>query len=229
MAFRLQTKNFFLTYPDADFDNQVLCDFLWNKLSSSDPAYIVVSREYHKYPQGHEQEGQEDLNRPHHHALIILGKKKDIKNARFFDFSGKHCNIQQAPREGSTLPQCRNYTIKDGLFYERGELPANFDDNGTGTGRKRNSDEAFQEALAEPTKEGFLEKIRTKAPRDYIIMHDKITSFAAKHYAPAIPDFTTGYTIDNFILPEALSDWYSTYFLVRASTLATFQNQLIVE
>lgn len=209
MTFRLQTKNFFLTYPDADFDNANLEAFITTKLERYLPTYVVVSKEFHKYPEGHELAGQEDLDRPHHHALILLEKKADIKNARYFDFHGKHCNIQSAPKPNATLTDARNYVIKDGNFHEHGTFVDPKES------RKRNSDQAFAEALDAPTKEGFLEAIRTKAPRDYVIMHDKVTAFAAKHYAPSIPDFTTGYTVDDFNLPEAVTDWYSTYFMVR--------------
>lgn len=84
MAFRLRSKNFFLTYADADFDNTWLCDTIRLKVTKFNPIYIVVSREFHKYPENHEFAGQEDLNRPHHHVLIVLERELDIKNARKF-------------------------------------------------------------------------------------------------------------------------------------------------
>jgi len=208
--FRVRASALFVTYPDADFDNQLLLDFLKDKFHRQSVNYIVVCREYHKYPEGHELEGQEDESRPHHHALIILQRRCDIKNSRFLDFNEKHPNIQPAPKPNATLTDARTYIIKDGLFVEDGEFV-------DGKSSKRKSqDDVYEEALNEATAEGFLSVLETKAPRDFVIMHDKITAMAAKRYKKDKPDFESRYSIEDFNLPTAITDWYAYNFMVSA-------------
>lgn len=227
-TFRIGYRNIFLTYAQSSFENGNLVAYLFEKLEPYDPVYIVVSKEFHKYPEGHELAGQENPDEPHHHALIQLKKKPSIRNARYFDYNGRHPSIEKAPKEingnaVATLSDTRQYVIKDGVFVEEGE----FDPNNAVLGRKRNNDAVYAEALACQTEEEFTEKLQSEAPRDFIIFNDKITSFAKRRFKPTIPAYQSERTIDDFILPAAVSDWYTSDFMVRGFHTRTLLLTLI--
>lgn len=197
--FRVQYKNIFLTYPQSDLDNNVLADHLVDKLDSFQPLYVAVSKELHA-----------DGN-PHHHVLIQLGLKPNIINPEYFDFDGRHPNIQKAPRAGATISQTRDYVIKDGNYVERGEFVER--------GAKRNRDTVYAEALAAATKEEAEEIIKTGAPRDYFVAASQITSRLNSIYDNnEVRKTEAEYSMLQFQdIPEPVWSWYSNHVLVSTS------------
>lgn len=95
--FRLQSKNFFLTFPQADFELQGFVD-LHKELCT----YVLVSSETHA-----------DGNL-HRHALLIFENRKSIRNANHFDYLDFHPNVQ-VPRN---IVATKTYIKKDGTFIE---------------------------------------------------------------------------------------------------------------
>lgn len=79
--FRLQGKNFFLTYPQCDVSKEDAATDLQHKLALD---YLLIAREYH-------QDGS-----PHLHALLTAKSKANIKNEKFFDLGLHHGNYQTA-------------------------------------------------------------------------------------------------------------------------------------
>jgi len=105
--FRLNAKNFFLTYPQCPLPINTLV----TKLSGLRPAtYVLVSSEQHA-------DGT-----PHLHALLCLVDKYNCRNERFFDVTCEgrtyHPNLQAV----RNLNDVRTYIIKDGNFVEQGEF-----------------------------------------------------------------------------------------------------------
>lgn len=106
MEFRLNAKHFSLTYSNVvqqgwiEFTKETLAIHLF----SLGAEHIIVSKEAHA-------DGG-----IHFHALVSFKRRKDIRNASFFDFGNVHPNIQC----------CRNvaawstYIKKDGDFFEQG-------------------------------------------------------------------------------------------------------------
>lgn len=88
--FRLQCRNFFLTYPKTPVHlmKEDFIEYLTNLCP--DYSYMCVAKEKH----------QDDT--PHFHVLLMLQSKKHIRSARYFDMehgwdtSPIHCNIQAA-------------------------------------------------------------------------------------------------------------------------------------
>lgn len=102
--FRLNSRNFFLTYPQCGEDKSTLLTFL--KSIFKHWTYICVSREVH-------QDGGLHL-----HALICCSKKTDIRGPRL-DFQGFHGNYQAARDVNATA----TYIKKDGDYQEEGSPP----------------------------------------------------------------------------------------------------------
>jgi len=88
--FRVNCRNFFLTYPQAPLylQKEDILEHLVNLCP--DYSYVCVAKEHHL-------DGS-----PHFHALLMLNKKEDVKNPRYFDIENHraltvlHCNIQCA-------------------------------------------------------------------------------------------------------------------------------------
>jgi len=104
--FRLNAKNFFLTYPQCPAAKDTLLAFLSGLRPST---YVLVSSEQHA-------DGT-----PHLHALLCLVDKYNCRNERFFDFESEgrtfHPNLQAV----RNLNDVRTYVLKDGNFVEQGE------------------------------------------------------------------------------------------------------------
>jgi len=79
MAFRIQAKNFSLTYSQA---NNITKEELFNCLKTFLPEHLIVAQEEH-------QDGGR-----HFHVSISFSTRKNITNSRFFDCNGAHANIQ---------------------------------------------------------------------------------------------------------------------------------------
>jgi len=81
-SFRLQGKNFFLTYPKCNLTREVVLSILLEKLV--DVKYVIVASELHK-------DGT-----PHIHALIMSNTKIHTRSNTFFDLTTFHGNYQAA-------------------------------------------------------------------------------------------------------------------------------------
>lgn len=103
--FRIDAKNFFLTYPQADAveSKESLLEFLTTKRSGV--VYCCVSKEQHA-------DGE-----PHYHAILSFSTRYNLRDAAYFDFSGCHPNVQAARNVRHTTI----YVKKDGDFVEFGQ------------------------------------------------------------------------------------------------------------
>lgn len=95
--FRINAKNFFLTYPQSnELSNEKIRDFFTTKGAIS----YTISREQHR-----------DGNY-HHHALIEFGQPFSSRDERIFDIEGFHPNIQTA----RNMRNVRDYVKKAGNY-----------------------------------------------------------------------------------------------------------------
>jgi len=103
MTFRIQGSNFSLTYPQSDFDLNALLDYLKQlTIGRAEVVEVIVCSERH-----------EDGNL-HRHAYVRFNYKVDLRKERFFDFMGKHANVQRT----SNVQAWKNYVRKDGECLE---------------------------------------------------------------------------------------------------------------
>jgi len=102
-SFRLNAKNFLLTFPQCFATKEQLKDHL---VSLGASGGIVC------------EESHEDGS-PHLHAFCHYQRKKDIRNPRFFDFLGFHGRYEASRDVWATI----SYVKKDGNFIEFGDYP----------------------------------------------------------------------------------------------------------
>lgn len=213
-GFRLNSKNLLLTYPQCGLDKEVALDLLREKLSDFDLAYIVVSREFHKYPEDHEHAGEPNPDDPHLHAFISLKKKYDARNPTCLDLvDPANDTVYHGNYQGARQPKnAREYVIKDGDICEHGEWVER--------GEKRNRDEAFAEALAAPSREEAEEIIKSKAPRDFFMGFGNITSALDKVFKPVHVDYQSQFDLNDFNLPADFWNWYNANFMVSSPPIS---------
>lgn len=107
MVFRVDAKNFAITFPATatlPFDKQQLLDHL---SSITGVIYTLVCKELH------------ETGVPHFHALVTFGRRKNVRDPRFFDYMGAHANVQAVRNLGQWI----DYVKKDGDYIEHGEPP----------------------------------------------------------------------------------------------------------
>lgn len=104
MQFRLDCKRLFLTYPQSDFNN----DELYNFLKEIRPIkWARICRETH-------EDGS-----PHSHAVIEFEKRFTTRQERLFDYRGRHPNIQPV----RDVQKAIEYLAKEGSYADFGQLP----------------------------------------------------------------------------------------------------------
>jgi len=102
--FRLQGKNFFVTWPQCNERKEAVLERA-REFFGADLEFAVVSEEDHA-------DGT-----PHLHAVFALTKRRDFKNANCFDsMANKHGNYQLAKQLRASV----GYVVKKGVFIAHG-------------------------------------------------------------------------------------------------------------
>jgi len=190
MAFRANSKAFFLTFPQC-FEEPAT---IGAHLESLHPTeYCVVARELH-------QDGN-----PHLHALVIYTEKKNIRNATFFDFNNYHPNIISPRDRKATVTYIKKGNPTDTDLYESGEVPTSVD-----------KDSAWRAAVDATTAVEVHRIISKSHPKEYLIHHDKIEYFANKK-ARNLEDYNPNID-DVFVLPPAIEAYLQGDFVNTVSS-----------
>jgi hypothetical protein len=104
MAFRLSSKNLFITYPQAP---NLTKEIILQKLQSLGTlTNYIIGQELHQ-----------DLG-THFHCCLTYNSPITTRNARLFDIQNYHPNVQST----RNVPQSANYCRKDGNFIESSDV-----------------------------------------------------------------------------------------------------------
>lgn len=102
--FRMQGKNFILTFPQCDTTKEVACERLESKWKDDMKGYVVC------------EEKHEDGS-PHLHVFLQFKEKKNVCKQDEFDFiGGKHGDYQVAKSVSGSI----KYVTKDGNYVAKG-------------------------------------------------------------------------------------------------------------
>lgn len=189
MAFRINSKAFFLTYPQSNTLPITLGAFL-ESLGAT--IYCLVARELH-------QDG-----RPHLHAFVIFVDKKNVRSATHFDHNGQHPNIV-APRDRqATIDYIKKENPSGPSLYESGEFVRSVD-----------KDQAWRAAVDATSAVEVHRIISQSHPKEYLLHHDKVEYFANKKQK-TLEDYNPNED-DIFILPAELQAYLQGDFLNTVS------------
>lgn len=191
MAFALNIFHVFLTYPQVPEELQR--DALHNYLTNKFAfEYCCTSEERH-----------EDGGK-HFHVYAKFTKRFRSKDQSIFDYSGRHPNIQSAYNPG----KCLTYVQKDKNFIESGVPPALKEDN------------SWDAIVAVETKDDFMQAVKAKYPRDYVLNLEKLEYYAEKRFKPELPAYVPIY--NDFIVPAPVKEWMDQMHQVRVPTAHIF-------
>nr|QQO51949.1 putative replication protein [Pepper yellow leaf curl virus] len=195
--FRINAKNFFITYPQCSLSKEEALSQLQSLETPTNKKYIKICRELH-------EDGS-----PHLHVLIQFEGKFQCKNPRFFDLVSPtrsthfHPNIQGA--KSST--DVKAYIDKDGDTIDWGAFQI---DGRSARGGCQNANDACAEALNAGSKEAALRIIREKLPKDYIFHFHNLNSNLDRIFAPPLEVFVCPFLSSSFDrVPEELQAWVS--------------------
>ncbi|AIF34812.1 replication-associated protein [Sewage-associated circular DNA virus-4] len=177
---RFHAKTVFLTYPQCPVNKEDLLAWLQ---TLRNPIYTIVSHELH-------EDGS-----PHLHAVVCWQNKLDIRDTTFFNYENYHPNIQSA----RSIKKVIAYTKKDGDFIEAGDSPIVDTANTWST--------AMDTAT---TIKEFMDTVKESNPRDYILQHERLEYFAAKHFKKDTEVYKPNF--EEFILPHEVEAWLNEEF-----------------
>lgn len=108
-SFKFDSQTAFLTYPQCGLEHVAIVDHL---RTLKDIAWARVCSEQH-------EDGS-----PHRHVVVKFVSRLQSRNARVFDVSGFHPNVQPV----RSIAKAIAYVSKDGEFTDYGSVPAGRDE-----------------------------------------------------------------------------------------------------
>ncbi|ACY05955.1 AC1 [Tomato leaf deformation virus] len=199
-AFKINAKNYFLTYPHCNLTKEEALSQLQNLETPTNKKYIKIARELH-------EDGQHHL-----HVLLQFQGKFQCKNNRFFDLVSPtrsthfHPNVQGA--KSST--DVNAYVDKDGDTLEWGEFQV---DGRSARGGSQTANDAAAEALNSGSKEAALQIIREKLPEKYLFQFHNLNCNLDKIFSKAPEPWSPPFPLSSFTnVPEEMQEWADDYF-----------------
>lgn len=194
--FRFNNKRAFLTYSQVgDNDGTALAEHLFRELSN-DPLWLELSSELH------EDGGL-------HFHVVLVWEQPFRGNEQSFDWNGLHPNIKPILGGERGLERVRKYIRKDltenpdALFIVRGDAPPYV------TSAERIT---WGHVLEENhTAADFLQAVRHAFPKEYVLRHNDLLSFAQIHFN-APDEYVPRWPRDAYTVPQELDDWVAEVF-----------------
>ncbi|BAB83043.1 replication-associated protein [Soybean crinkle leaf virus] len=171
--FKINAKNYFLTYPQCSLTKEEALSQLQNINTPTNKKYIKICRELH-------EDGS-----PHLHVLVQFEGKYQCKNNRFFDLVSPtrsahfHPNIQGAKSSSDV----KSYIDKDGDTLEWGEFQI---DGRSARGGQQSANDAYAKALNSGSKSEALNVIRELAPKDFVLQFHNLNSNLDRIFTPPL-------------------------------------------
>ncbi|ABP93353.1 replication initiation protein [Tomato leaf curl Joydebpur virus-[Kalyani]] len=193
--FRINAKNYFLTYPKCSPTKEEALSQLLNLETPVNKLFIRVCRELH------------ENGEPHIHVLLQFEGKIPMQNHRFFDLVSPtrsahfHPNVQGA--KSST--DVKAYVEKDGDFIDFGVFQI---DGRSARGGQQSANDAYAEAINSGSKAAALNILREKAPKDYVLQFHNLNSNLDRIFTPPEEVYVSPFSSSSFDqVPDELEEW----------------------
>nr|UUF95149.1 rep protein [Chilli leaf curl Ahmedabad virus] len=203
--FKINAKNYFLTYPNCSFSKEEALSQLQNLETPVNKLYIRVCRELH------------ENGEPHLHVLLQFEGKYKCQNNRFFDLISPsrpahfHPNIQRAKSSSDV----KAYVEKDGDFIDFGVFQI---DGRSARGGCQSANDAAAEALNAGSNAAAFDILREKAPKDYVLQFHNLKSNLDRIFTPPLEVYVSPCCSSSFDqVPEELEVWAAENVLGAAA------------
>ncbi|XP_075091922.1 uncharacterized protein LOC142172058 [Nicotiana tabacum] len=197
--FRIQAKNYFMTYPHRSLTKDEALTQLQNISTPVNKVFIRVSRELH-------EDGE-----PHLHVLIQFEGKYVCTNNRTFDLTSPtrsshfHPNIQGAKSSSDV----KTYVEKDGDFIDFGVFQI---DGRSSRGGCQSANDSYAKAINSGSTINALKILMEEQPRDYIRDLDKLRANLYRHYSPPKQLLISKWDPQSYVVPDDIEQWLGEVF-----------------
>ncbi|ADV15495.1 replication-associated protein [Solanum mosaic Bolivia virus] len=198
--FRVQSKNYFLTYPHCSLSKEEALSQLQALNCNINKKFIRVCRELH------------ENGEPHLHVLIQFEGKYICTNQRFFDLVSPtrsahfHPNIQGAKSSSDV----KTYMEKDGDFVDFGTFQI---DGRSARGGCQSANDTYAKVLNADSITTALKILREEQPRDYVLQLDKIRAHVQKIFEKPPEPWVSPFRLSSFTnVPDEMQEWADDYF-----------------
>nr|ABU95066.1 AC1 [Tomato leaf curl New Delhi virus] len=203
--FRIDAKNYFLTYPKCSLTKEEALSQLQTLETPTAKKFIKICRELH-------EDGS-----PHIHVLIQFEGKFQCKNNRFCDLVSPsraahfHPNIQGA----KSASDVKKYIDKDGDVLEWGVFQI---DGRSARGGQQTANDAYAQAINTGNKEDALKVLKELAPKDYVLQFHNLVTNLDRIFQPRSEVYVSPFSISSFDrVPAELVDWVSSNVVCAAA------------
>ncbi|ALJ03316.1 replication initiation protein [Vinca leaf curl virus] len=194
-GFKVQAKNYFITYPQCSLTKEVAQREIEGKHTLANKKYIKLCRGLH-------EDGS-----PHLHVLIQFEGKFVCTNNRFFDLvcrtrpAHMHPTIQGAKSSSDV----KSYLEKDGDTLDWGEFQI---DGRSARGGQQSANDAYAAALNAGSKSEALRVIKELAPKDYVLQFHNLNANLDRIFSPPLEVYVSPFLSSSFFpVPEELEVW----------------------
>nr|QMV80635.1 replication associated protein [Tomato mottle leaf curl virus] len=215
--FRLNARNYFLTYPQCSLSKEEALSQLLALNTPTNKLFIRVSRELH-------EDGQ-----PHLHVLIQFEGKYSCKNNKFFDLVSPsrsahfHPNIQGAKSSSDV----KSYVEKDGDFIDHGVFQI---DGRSARGGQQSANDTYAKVLNAGSVMEALNILREEQPKDFVLQHHNIRSNLERIFQNAPEPWVPPFPLSSFTeVPEEMQEWADDYFGVDPAARPERPISIIIE
>uniref|UniRef100_E7BM31 Replication-associated protein n=1 Tax=Tomato yellow leaf curl virus-[Jiroft:Iran] TaxID=761706 RepID=E7BM31_9GEMI len=203
--FKINAKNYFLTYPKCSLTKEEALSQLLNLQTPTSKKFIRICRELH-------EDGT-----PHLHVLIQFEGKFQCKNNRFFDLTSPtrsthfYPNIQGAKSSSDV----KTYMEKDGDLLDHGVFQV---DGRSARGGCQSTNDAYAEAINAGSKAQALNILKEKAPRDFLLQFHNLNSNLDRIFQEPPAPYISPFLSSSFNqVPEELEVWVSENVMSSAA------------
>nr|ALS35310.1 Replication associated protein [Tomato leaf curl virus]ALS35317.1 Replication associated protein [Tomato leaf curl virus]ALS35324.1 Replication associated protein [Tomato leaf curl virus] len=193
--FKINAKNYFLTYPKCSLTKEKGLSQLLNIQTPSSKKNIKICKQLH------------ENGTPHLHGLIQFEGKFQGKNNKFFDLTSPtrsahfHPNIQGAKSSSDV----KSYMEKDGNVIDHGVFQV---DGRSARGGCQSANDAYAEAINSGSKAQALNILREKAPKDFVLQFHNLNSNLDRIFTPPMEVYVSPFLSSSFDqVPEELEEW----------------------
>ncbi|AFQ93624.1 replication associated protein [Bean chlorosis virus] len=198
--FRINAKNYFLTYPQCSLTKDEALSQLQSLETLVNKKFIKVCRELH------------ENGEPHLHVLIQFEGKYQCKNNRFFDLVSPtrsahfHPNIQGAKSSSDV----KSYIDKDGDSIEWGDFQI---DGRSARGGQQSVNDSYAKALNAGSVDAAMVVLKEEQPKDFVLQNHNIRSNLERIFAKAPEPWAPPFQLSSFTnVPDEMQEWADDYF-----------------
>nr|ALK03467.1 replication initiator protein [Tomato mosaic Havana virus] len=198
--FRVNSKNYFLTYPQCSITKEEALSQIKNLNTPVNKKFIKICRELH------------ENGEPHLHVLLQFEAKYQCTNNRFFDLGSPsrsahfHPNIQGAKSSSDV----KTYIDKDGDVLEWGEFQI---DGRSARGGCQSANDTYAKALNASCAEEALQIIKEQQPQHFFLHHHNLVANAHRIFQKPPEPWVRPFYLSSFTkVPDEMQQWADDYF-----------------